>query len=68
MNCIVTQLMARESFGICQFRGSCMREYESRDFKNNCHEHSLHVKMLASVPSTVRTWKNATRLQDHFAQ
>ena len=68
VNCIVTQLMASESFGICHFRGSCMREYDSKGFKNNCHAHSLHVKMLASVPFTVRTWKNATRLRDHFAQ
>ena len=27
VSCIVTQF-ARESFGICGFRGSCMREYD----------------------------------------
>ena len=27
MSYIVTQF-ARESFGICRFRGSCMREYD----------------------------------------
>ena len=61
MGCTVTQL-ARESVGLCPFRGSHVREFEfishskgvNRIIKIN-HAHNLHVKMLVFGPFTIRT-------------
>ena len=60
MKCRITQF-ARESVGLCPFRGSYVRELElshsnpvNRIIKIT-YAHSLHVKMLDFVPFTIRT-------------
>ena len=60
MRCTMTQL-ARESVGLCPFRGSYVREFElshsnlvNRIIKIT-HAHNLHVKMLVFGPFTIRT-------------
>ena len=57
MSCIVTQF-ARESFGICRFRGPNL--INPRVLKI---ERGLHVKMLDSAPFT---WRNATCWRDNL--
>ena len=60
MRCRIIQF-ARESVGLCPFRGSYVREFElSHSNPVNkiikmTHAHNLHVKMLDFVPFTVRT-------------
>ena len=58
--CRITQF-ARESVGVCPFRGSYVREFElshsnpvDRIIKIT-HAHNLHVKMLDFGPFTIRT-------------
>ena len=58
----ITQF-ARESVGLCPFRGSCVREFElshgnpvKRIIKIT-HTHNLHVKRLDFGLFTIRTWK-----------
>ena len=60
MRCRITQF-ARESAGICPFRGSYVREFElshsnpvNRIIKIT-HAHNLCAKMLDFVPFTIRT-------------
>ena len=60
MRCTVTRF-ARESVGLCPFRGSYVRELElshrnleSRIIKIT-YARNLHVKMLDFVPFTIRT-------------
>ena len=62
MRCRITQF-ARESVGLCPFRGSYVTEFElshSNPVKQNyefkiTHAHNLHVRMLDFVPFTIRT-------------
>ena len=60
MKCRITQF-ARESVGLCPFRGSYVKELElshgnpvNRIIKIT-HAHNLHVKMLDFVLFTIRT-------------
>ena len=58
MRCRITQF-ARESVGLCPFRGSYVREFElSHSNRVNriikiTHAHNLHVKMLDFGPFTM---------------
>ena len=60
MRCRITEF-ARESVGLCPFRGSYVREFElSHSNRVNriikiTHAHNLHVKMLVFGPFTIRT-------------
>ena len=60
MRCRITQF-ARESVGVCPFRGSYMREFElSNSNRVNriikiTHVRNLHVKMLDFGPCTIPT-------------
>ena len=73
MRCTVTQL-ARESVGLCPFRGSYVREFElshinrvNRIIKIT-HAHNLHVKMLVFGPFTIRTLKKRKLFTTKFSQ
>ena len=52
---------ARESVGLCPFRGSYVREFESSQSNplnriiKITHAHNLDVKMLDFIPFTIRT-------------
>ena len=73
MRCRITQF-ARESIGLCPFRGSYVREFElSHSNRVNrlikiTHPHNLHVKMLDFGPFTIRTLKNANCLLEDFSK
>ena len=60
MRCRITQF-ARESVGLCPFRGSYVKELELsygnpvKRILKITHAHNLHVKMLDFVPFTIRT-------------
>ena len=65
---------ARESVGLCPFRGSYVREFElSHSNRVNriikiTHAHNLHVKMLVFGPFTIRTLKKGKLFTTKFSQ